>query len=252
MIISKQMQNLFRRFGRGPFLFAALAYGLSMLSGCSDFFARKPTDIESRAILSDISQVKSNPYVNNPLPEVYQGEAKRITVENGVKLFYFTKHLPVNELAANLGPSNKKNPGGLGFKVSQNPSTNQLIVHCANDAEADTVIDFLSHADVPPIQVNIDCLILERFGDVTTDWETTLLIENMLGEGIVLGRDKFPNPVFPGARLREVERGTFGLDFGYWMDKGVSGHQVRLIVDMLESRGYLKVLMNRLILFILR
>jgi hypothetical protein len=44
--------------------------------------------------------------------------------------------------------------------------------------------------------------------------------------------------------LREPERATFGLDFGYWIDKNVPGHQVRTIVDILESRGYLKILLN--------
>ena len=89
--------------------------------GCSDFFAGKPTDIESRAILADLSQVKDNPYVNNPLPEIYRSGPKRITVHNGVKLFYFTQHLPVAELAAGVGPA------GLGFGVSQNASTHQLM-----------------------------------------------------------------------------------------------------------------------------
>ena len=98
-------------------------------------------------------------------------------------------------------------------------------------------------ADVPPIQVNIDCLILERFGDITMDWETTLLLENFLGEGITLGdEDKFPT--FPGASLRETKRSTFGLDFGYWLNEGVTGHRFRAIVDVLESRGYLKILLN--------
>ena len=34
------------------------------------------------------------------------------------------------------------------------------------------------------------------------------------------------------------------MDFGYWLNQGVPGHQVRAVVDMLESRGYLKILMN--------
>ncbi|HEG42926.1 MAG TPA: hypothetical protein ENH94_02645 [Phycisphaerales bacterium] len=228
-------RHTFFRVGLRCFVMVSVLLGAC---GCSDFFANKPTDIESRAILADLSQVKDNPYVNNPLPAIYRDGPKRITVHNGVKLFYFTQHLPVAELADGLGGK------GLGFTVSQNPSTNQLIIHCADDAEADTVLEYLANVDVPPIQINIDCLILERFGDVTTDWETTLLIDNFLGENIVLGRDKFPGAAFPGASLREIERSTFGLDFGYWIDKGVTGHEVRLIVDMLESRGYLKVLMN--------
>ena len=209
---------------------------LLFISGCGDFFASKPTDIDSRLIIDDISRIKENPHVNNTLPEIYTSPAKRLEVDDGVKLFYFTKHHSADELANNVSQ--------LGFKVSQNASTNQLIIHCPDNAEADNLLEYLAKVDVPPIQVNIDCLIIERFGDVTTDWETTLLIENLLGEGITLGEDKFPNPAFPGARLREERRGTFGLDFGYWIDKGVSGHQVRVIVDMLESRGYLKILMN--------
>ena len=114
-------------------------------------------------------------------------------------------------------------------------------------------LEYLKMIDVPPIQVNIDCLILERFGDVTMDWETSIMIENFLGEGITLGekRGTFPGGIltsleaaFPGAALREPERAIFGLDFGYWIDKNVPGHQVRTIVDILESRGYLKILLN--------
>ena len=213
----------------------AFAFAI-LLSGCGDSFATKPTDIESRLIIDDISRIKENPHVNNPLPEVYTSPAQRLEVASGVKLFYFTKHHSAVELG--------KNVRLLGFKVSQNVSTNQLVIHCKNHAEVDKVEEYLAGVDVPPIQVNIDCLIIERFGDVTTDWETTLLIENLLGEGLTLGEDKFPNPAFPGAALREERRGTFGLDFGYWIDKGVSGHRVRTVVDLLESRGYLKILMN--------
>jgi len=227
----------------------AFAFAI-MLSGCGGFFATKNTDIESRLIIDDISRIKENPHVNNTLPEVYTKPAQRLEVADGVKLFYFTKHHSAAELGNNLRQLGlKMDKSGKkvlvpGLNVSQNISTNQLIIHCKNHAEADKVEEYLAGVDVPPIQVNIDCLIIERFGDVTTDWETTLLIENLLGEGLTLGEDKFPDPAFPGAALREERRGTFGLDFGYWMDKGVSGHQVRAIVDLLESRGYLKILMN--------
>ena len=104
------------------------------------------------------------------------------------------------------------------------------------------------------MQVNVDCLILERFGDITTDWESSIMIQNFLGEGITLGeaRGTFNNdgtlrsldPAFPGASLRETERAKFGMDFGYWHNKGVPGHQVRALVDVLISHGYLKILLN--------
>ena len=223
-----------------------------VLAGCGDFFSKKTTELESKEVIQDISRVRENPNVGNPLPEVYLEPPQRLYVEDGVKLFYFTKYLPVGDLSyTDKDKAKERQEQGfagtirdLGFKVSTNPSTNQLIVHCANDEECDLVLAYLARTDVPPIQVHIDCMILERFGDVTKDWETTLLIENFLGEDVTLGESKYPNPAFPGAALRETRRSDFGLDFGYWMNEGISGHQVRLLVDVLESRGYLKILMN--------
>jgi hypothetical protein len=227
------------------------------VSGCGDFFASKPTELESRAILSELSQVRESPHIDNPLPEMYRGPAKRVKVKDGVKLFYFTKHHTVDKLAGLIKEQ-------LGKKISQSGPTNQLIVHCTDDADADKVLEFLEMVDVPPIQINIDCLILERFGDETMDWETSIMIENFLGQEITIGeaRGTFGrlnkttgalsdegiltalSPAFPGASLRESLRSTFGLDFGYWIDKGVPGHQVRAVVDLLISRGYLKILLN--------
>ncbi len=225
---------------------------LAGLSGCGEFFEEKSTELESKAVIRDISRVRENPHVGNPLPDVYLHPPRRLPVADGVKLFYFTKYMPVGDLTYAHKDANIQREahayGGtirdLGFKVSTNPSTNQLIIHCADDAEADQVLEYLKKTDVPPIQVHIDCLILERFGDVTKDWETTLLVENFLGEKITLGESKYPNPVFPGASMRESRRSEFGLDFGYWLNQGVPGHQVRAVVDLLESRGYLKILMN--------
>ncbi len=205
-------------------------------AGCGDFFAKKPTEIESKSVIRDIARVRENPHIYNPLPEMYRTPPQRLALEDGMRMFYFTKHHPANEIAEGL----KK----LGYKVSQNSSTNQIIVHAAGDEECDQVEEYLSRTDVPPIQVHVDCIILERFGDVTKDWETTLLVENLFGEKITLGEDKYPSPAFPGAALRESQRSTFGLDFGFWHNKGISGHQIRAVVDILESRGYLKILLN--------
>ncbi|MBL7215344.1 MAG: hypothetical protein ISS71_06675 [Phycisphaerae bacterium] len=223
-----------------------------VLGGCGEFFHKKTTELESKVVIRDISRVHENPHVGNPLPQVYRQGPKRLQVTDGVKLFYFTKYMPVGDLNYTDKDKNKEKGvhgyGGtirdLGFKVSTHPSTNQLIIHCADNGECDRVLEYLKKTDVPPIQIHIDCLILERFGDVTKDWETTLLIENFLGQEITIGAGKYPQPAFPGAALRESRRSEFGLDFGYWMNQGVTGHQVRAVVDMLESRGYLKILMN--------
>ncbi|MBN1456387.1 MAG: hypothetical protein JW912_00865 [Sedimentisphaerales bacterium] len=218
------------------------------LSGCGDFFTKKPTELEAKAILKDIGQIKENQNLQNPLPEMYRGPAKRINFNGGVKLFYFTKNHTVDILSTLVSEQLGK---PLRTKISQSGPTNQMIIDCANDEEADKVLEFLEMVDVQPIQVNIDCLILERFGDETMDWETSIMIENFLGQKITLGEARYGqttagvlDPAFPGASLRETERKTFGLDFGYWINKGATGHQVRAVVDMLISTGYLKILMN--------
>lgn len=223
------------------------------LAEIPEFFEEKPTELESRAILNELSQIPENPNIANVLPERYRQAPRRLRVEDGVKLFYFSRHHTVGDLTYKNDKDKalERRTHGmagalqeLGFKVSSNPYTNQLIIHCTDDAECDQVLEYLDYWDVPPIQVHVDCLILERFGDVTKDWETTILIENLLGEGITLGADKYPGPAFPGASLRESRRSDFGLDFGYWMNKDILGHRVRAVVDILESRGYLKILLN--------
>lgn len=234
----------------GRFCTAAAAYGawgLLVLSGCGDFFDKRPTEIQSMAILEELSQVRESPYIDNPVPAMYQQRATRLPIANGVKLFYFTQNHPADHLALLIEQQ-------LGVQSATSNATNQIVAYCKDDAQADAVQQYLELIDIEPVQVNIDCLILERFGDITMDWETSIMIENLLGEEITLGegRGTFNNegvltdldPAFPGASLREAERANFGLDFGYWMDKGVPGHQVRAIVDVLISRGYLKILLN--------
>jgi general secretion pathway protein D len=216
---------------------------LSLLcfGGCGNFFAQKPTELESRSILEDLEQIREIPDLNTPLPDIYLAEPKITADKDGAKLFYFTRHHTVDKLSTLVGEQ-------LGYKVSQSPATNQLIIKCPTVDDAKAAIEFLNLVDVPPIQVNIDCLIVERFADVTMDWETTLKIENLLGEKITLGgkTDESGNllPAFPGASLREGKRGTFGLNLGYWKNQGIAGHEFRVMVDMLVSRGYLKILMN--------
>jgi DNA segregation ATPase FtsK/SpoIIIE-like protein len=225
---------------------AAIAAVL-LLGGCGDFFAAKPTAVQSLAILDELGQVRESPHVNNPLPEIYRQPPSRLTIKDGVKLFYYTRHHPAGTIAALVKEQ-------MGIDASVNAATNQLVLFCKDDAQATLTENYLTLIDVPPVQVNVDCLILERFGDITTDWETSIMIENFLGEGITLGeaRGTFNNqgvltsldPAFPGAAIRETERAKFGLDFGYWIDKGVPGHQVRAVVDVLISQGYLKILLN--------
>lgn len=239
--------NGHKKSGSGKAWAAAAVAGALLLAGCGDFFAKKPTEIQSLAILDELGQVRESPHVDNSLPNIYRQPPSRLEIKGGIKLFYYTKHHSAADLAGLVKEQ-------LAVEAAANAATNQLVLYCTDNAQADIVQNYLSLIDVPPVQVNVDCLILERFGDITTDWETSIMIQNFLGEGIAIGEDrgtfnpdgtlKTLDPAFPGASIREAERANFGLDFGYWIDKGVPGHQIRGVVDMLISQGYLKVLLN--------
>lgn len=217
------------------------------LSGCGDFFAVKPTEIQSKAILDELSQIRESPHVDNTLPDVYLQPPARLAIKDGIKLFYFTKHHPPQTLAGLVEQQ-------LGVRTTTHSSSNQIVVYCKDDAQATAVEECFKLIDVEPVQVNIDCLILERFGDITMDWETSILVQDLLSTGVTMGEDLATfsssgelielDPAFPGASLRETERANFGLDFGIWKNRGVPDEQIRAIVDLLVSRGYLKILLN--------
>jgi flagellar biosynthesis GTPase FlhF len=140
----------------------------------------------------------------------------------------------------------------VDYTVSSNPATNQLIVRCPAREDIEAVLETLNHVDISPIQVKIDCLVSEVYADMTFDRETTLAISNLFGEDLtmkpsgtsfgsdvrqlILDGDYLP--AFPGASMREVARSRMGLNIGYF------GEDFVLLIDLLESRGYLKILMN--------
>jgi len=209
--------------------------------GCGPFFEKQSTEVETRRMLDEIGNVKENLNIKNPLPELYRQPPQRLNINEKVKLFYFTKNHTVDALS-NLVKSQ------MGVKVDQNPATNQLIIECKDDNQADETLEYLNIIDVPPIQVNIDCIVLQRFADVTMDWETKLKIEDILGEdksgGGLSVKGKEPEWLaFPGGRLRAGEREHFGLNFGYLYGKEEKP-EIEAIIDVLVSRGYMKILMN--------
>jgi len=220
---------------------------LLCLGGCGDFFAHKPTELQSKSIIQDLKQIREVPDVDTPLPDIYLAEPRIREDKDGAKLFYFTKHHTVDKLSALIKEQ-------LGYTVSQSPATNQLIIKCPTVDDAKATIEFLNEVDVPPIQIRIDCLISEIYADNTLDWETTVEISDLLGEDIRLGgsarsfgkdvtelvKEGTVLPAFPGASLRDVARAKMGLKVGYLS----TSHQFLAMVDLLESRGYLKVLMH--------
>lgn len=229
-------------------------------AGTVEFFDKESTELESKATLKDIQSVKEIPKVDIPLPSVYTDPP--LIVEGtirGIKearLYYFSKHNTVDKLASLTNEQFVKilldNEGNIippvTFTIDKNPATHQLMVSCPSAQYAQQVLDFLEQVDVPPIQVRIDCIVSEIYADHTLDWETTIDIQNLLGENITLGgkTDADGNllAAFPGAALRNVARAKFGANAGYIFNGDVPGHQTHAVVDLLVSRGYLKILMN--------
>ena len=234
-------------------------------------FAQTDKEREAERTLEDIKvDITGEPNEPNvPVPGIYKSPPKIVKQTVGgtdeYKLFYFCKYHPSDDLkkiineqyATKLFNEKGKSTQVTDYTVSSNPATNQLIVRCPLKADVEAVLQTLENIDVPPIQVRIDCLVSDIYADMTFDRETTIAIENLFGEDIAmkpagtpfgadvrqLVRDGDYLPAFPGASLREVARSRMGLNIGY-LNKGLAGHAFAALVDMLESRGYLKVLMN--------
>jgi hypothetical protein len=234
--------------------------------GCGEFFAQKPTEIQSQRIRDEVGTIRPVADANIPVPAIYRMPPKIVQQMVGGapewKLFYFCKNHTADQLvkmvdeqfAHKLFNEKGKSTTVADYTVSSNPATNQLVARCPTKNDIDAVLEFLEMVDVPPIQVKIDCLISEIYADETLDWETTLEIRDLLGEDISAGgsaelwgsdvvdlvQESPPLPAFPGASLREVWRSKMGLKVGYFS----LDHNFLALVDLLESKGYLKILMN--------
>ncbi len=235
---------------------------ITMLSicGCGGFFDEKATELQSRDILRDLSEIEPELNKDITVPEIYktppQVAEQIVDGQKEYNLFYFCKYhtsekllkLIHSQFAVTLFDKKGKSTVVPTYTVSSNPATNQLIVRCPKIEDVEAIIDFLEFVDVAPVQVKIDCLISEVYADVTMDWETTILIQNLFGERISLGGKVTETgtllPAFPGAALRDAARATFGLKTGYVRNEGIAGREFRALVDLLVSRGYLKILMN--------
>lgn len=206
------------------------------------------------------------PEPNVPMPEIYKSDPEMVEQTVGGKsewkLFYFCRYHTSDELktiiheqfATKLFDQKGKETQMPDYNVTSNPATNQLIVRCPARQDTESVLETLRQIDVPPVQVKVDCLISEIYADFTYDRETTIAVENLFGENVTLkpGGTAFGEDVrelidddeylaaFPGASLRELIRARMGLKIGY----SSTAHEFTALVDMLESRGFLKILMN--------
>jgi len=238
-------------------LMAAVAVAV-WSEGCADPFGEKTAALQADKIIREVGTIKTTPEPNIPKPDIYKAPPK--IVEQVVagkpewKLFYFCKHHTSDELKTivlQLFGSVIFNEKGQAttvpdYAVSSNPATNQLIVRCPARADIDAVLEVIQGVDVPPVQVKIDCLISEIYADKTLDRETTIAIRHLLSPGgRPFGEDLSGLleegdvlPAFPGASLREFARAKMGLKIGYLSTDFMAA------VDLLESKGYLKILMN--------
>jgi Flp pilus assembly secretin CpaC len=243
---------------RGLFV-ALLLFGSLCLTGCHDWPDERATAIEAQNILRNLSTIEEVPDSNLVIPSVYRVPPKKVKqVVGGAeewKLFYFAKYLKADEIktlvseqfAARVFNEKGQSVTVQDYTVSSNVQTNQIIVRAPLEADIDAVLETIETADVPPIQVRIECMVSELYADLTVDRETTLLVQNLFGEGVVMGGKVDTDsggvlPAFPGAALRDPAREKFGLKIG--VSRGDEGHRVEALVDILVSRGYLKILMN--------
>ncbi len=237
--------------------YAVAAVVVLLVGGCGDYFAEKSAELEADKTLRMLTQIKPVAEPNISIPEIYKAPPKVIKQTVGGneewKLFYFCKYHVANHLkdivfAQFATPLfNKKQANSQAdYTISANDATNQLIVRSPTEDDINAILETLESIDIPPIQVKIDCIISKLYADVTMDRETTIQIDNLFGEGIAMGGkvDSSGNllPAFPGAALRDIARSKFGLKVGF--SRGGTDHKFQTLVDILESKGYLKILMN--------
>jgi hypothetical protein len=246
------MGNDCHKIGRRGGVLVAFAFlGSVGLLGCRDWPDERATGIEAQNILRDLSRVETIPDPNIQIPAVYQSPPRKFQqVVGGApewKLIYFCqyhtaegmKQIINEQFATKLFDEKGKSTNVADYTVTANPATNQLIVRCPLEQDIDAVMEIINETDIPPIQVRIDCMVSELYADLTVDRETSMLIKNLFGEGIKLGGQESNNDLaFPGAALRDPARAKFGLKVG------VSKDNFKALVDILVSRGYLKILMN--------
>ena len=219
--------------------------------GCRDWPDERATAIEAQNILRDLSRIETIPDPNVQGPAIYKSPPLKFpqTVGGTVewKLVYFCQYHTAEEMKRIIQEQfgskifDEKGQSKVlpAYTVTANPATNQIIVRCPQEPDIDAVMETIKYTDIPPIQVRIDCLVSELYADLTVDRETSMLIQNLFGEGIKLGgQENNNNLAFPGAELRDPARAKFGLKIG------ISRNNFKALVDVLVSRGYMKILMN--------
>lgn len=258
-----------RKTGHAAWLNGFLGIALVLwIGGWRHLCAQTDTEYEAKSILDELRiDVAEDPNIPTPAPPRHPPKILRQVVGGSMewKLSYFCrqhtsdqlKRIVHEQFATRIFDQKGKNTRMVDYAVTSYPLGNQLIVRCPAEEDARAVLEFLEVVDVPPIQVKIDCMVSEVYANMTFDRETTIAIDNLFGESIAMKpggtafgedvrqlvlEDEFL-PAFPGASIREVARARMGLNIGV-LNQAKEGHAFSALIDLLESKGYLKILMN--------
>ncbi len=226
------------------------------LTGCHDWPDERVTAIEAQNILRELNKIDTVKEPNIPIADVYNQPPKKVKQTVGGaeewKLFYFARYHTAEKLTTIIqeqfssrifDAKGEKSQTVPNFGITANPATNQIVVRALTEQDVSAILEVIEEIDVPPIQVRIDCMVSEVYADLTVDREVSMFIENLFGEGITLGGQADNDYLaFPGASMRSAARQKFGLQMG--VSRGEEGHRFEALVDILVSRGYMKILMN--------
>ncbi|MBL7189882.1 MAG: hypothetical protein ISS70_26430 [Phycisphaerae bacterium] len=116
--------------------------------------------------------------------------------------------------------------------ITRNEGKNQISIVCPTTGDAQTVLKFLQEVDAEPIQVRIDVRVVEAYPDVELDWETRVAARNITGAKTTSNAKREESLSAPDI-LRETAKAEPQPE-----------NSVEKLVDLLASRGYLKILMN--------
>ena len=151
------------------------------------------------------------------------------TSDSRARLFYFSRYVDSRDLAKLVAEK-------IGFitdkDITRNEGKNQISIVCPTRGDAETVLEFLQEVDVEPIHVQIDIHVVEAYPDVELDWETRIAARNITHTKTTSNAKPEESLSAPDI-LRETAK-----------TEPQPENSVEKLVDLLASRGYLKILMN--------
>ncbi len=192
------------------------------------------------AIKATVASILGASGDNNPAVQVEGGESTgskgRLikpeivkTSDGRAKLLYFSRHVISSDLARLVA---EKIDFITDKDITRDDGKNQISIACPTTGDAETVLKFLQAVDVQPLQVQIDFHVVETYSDVELDWETRVAATNIT-------RTK----TFPGLEL-EAALSVPDILREAAKTEPQPENSIEKLIDLLTSRGYIKILMN--------